>query len=50
MNKELEEMINQYKTAKDNKCLIESIKPDFFFEFVDLLLNQIENSIPMEGK
>lgn len=48
MNKELEEMIEIYINARDNKSLIESIYPEFFFEFVDMLLNYIENSIPKQ--
>lgn len=48
MNKELEEMIKVYKEARDNRCLIASIYPEFFFKFGDTLLNYIENSIPKE--
>lgn len=48
MNKELEETIEDYNTLKRNKNTIANIKSDYFFEFVYLLLNYIENSIPKE--
>lgn len=48
MNKELVESIKDYNTLKRNKNTIENIEPDYFFEFVDMLLNYIENSIPKE--
>jgi len=48
MNKELEEAIQQYKELKRNKNIVETIEPKYFFEFADIMLNYIENSISKE--
>ena len=48
MNKELEEAIQQYKELKRNKNIVETIEPKYFFEFADIMLNYIENSMSKE--
>lgn len=41
-NNKLKEYIEIYKKTKENSSLIESIKKESFFEFVDLLLLNID--------
>ena len=44
----LEELIKEYKTLKRCRKIIKSIEPDFFFYFVDRILN--ESSKKVDGK
>lgn len=42
MNKELEEAKEYYKEIKRNKDIIGSIEKDFFFNFGDLVIRELE--------
>ena len=43
MNKEFEEVKRVYKEIKRNKDIIGSIEKDFFFDFGDLVIKELEN-------